>query len=579
MPPPAWPNEETGSACPNLRRKDSLPLGLENFRDSCLAPPRDTTIQNEGATNIPALPTSMIAEKYATEKQSEEERGVGLGGLPSFFEKNKLFDAQNKLQNDCISSLSGPDSPDTQDRLASLANGQSSGTLPEESEVPRILDRTASHIFWQPAESPVVKCPQPDLLLPVQQPLPLQSLAGSRFQNLPLPPPPPPLPPLSSLSILPPPPPPPPLPPPKFPLPPLVQSPLSTQRLSLPPVQTETRLLKLMERLRETQAQQDEHRELREMALTERHALQQTRKSLCDHRQRTRDTEVKLITELRQVCLNTKQLDYEVLFGLYQEINDAQDSLGSLEEDYDAQQRSYDILEWQLSKYECDLVGDLIEDMEDLGLVPPESTCSLSVSDKKSAAPVGFPLEPLTPNPTSSLALKVPGASELISDARLAQNWSGSTTECSDLDLDHDLAEEEAFNNAVDEPETQFTDRVDHLIEQASKTLEEHQTRPASMPIKSISSFYLTPNSTRRAQSEGGLAHIGPRWPSIRDHVNQWLWESLAESHMEKVIAKAHSEGEIAGAQSSEILIDRRTWWNLCKEFWAASSTSEQPNS
>lgn len=338
-----------------------------------------------------------------------------------------------------------------------------------------------------------------------------------------------------------------------------------------------------MERLRETQSQQEEHRELRERALTERHALQMTRKKLLEHRLQTRDAEAKLVTELRQVCLKAKEPDYEVLFGLYQDVSNAQDVLGSLEEDYGAEEREYDVLEWQLGKLEADLVGDLLEDMEDLKIVPPEPTGSLSASDKRpiATAPVASTMEPFMSDPESASYPKVLEAPKLFNDPHLAHSWSASTTECSES-CPNKALEDEELRNISGKSESQFTDHLNKVVEETTKALAEYPTpepRRASEPVNSISHFLMVPEPAQRARSESGLSQILPRWPSTQAHVDQWISDSLRESHMEKVIAKAHSEEKIASAQSGATRIDRRAWWSLFKDFRVTGTPNERARS
>lgn len=400
------------------------------------------------------------------------------------------------------------------------------------------------------------------------------------------PPPPPPhpaLPPGPGASYLPsqdvkpsftyPPPPPPPLPPPpQLPPPPPGSFPYST-----PPYRvTETRLRELMDRLQETQSQQDEHREMREEALTERRRMQNMRKDLREHRLKTRNMEAKLITELRQVCLNAKQLNFEDLFKLYEQVGDAQDILGSLEEDYEEEERHYEILEWQLGKQERDIVSDLLEDMEDI--ISPNPRDPLTEMPPTLRSPVPSAMRNATlelesgPSSTGDHEVR-----ERFKDFHLDKIGSPCSTEDPEVGPKESPNEDEALRSETSE--TQYTDHLRKLLENNSRILQGDtlpESRRASEPAPSKGQRYLAPPvQARRPRSESDLASVQQRWSSSRAHVDQWIMESLKASKLEKAIAKAETGKEIAEAHSGTEKIDNKTWWGLFKKCWTQSTPED----
>ncbi|KAL1632657.1 hypothetical protein SLS56_003354 [Neofusicoccum ribis] len=278
-----------------------------------------------------------------------------------------------------------------------------------------------------------------------------------------------------------------------------------------------------MERLKETQLQHYEHRELREQTLAERHNLKGMRKKLRDHRTETRDTEARFITELRQVCLNAKKLDFEHLFGLYQDVEDAHDELGAREEDYDEEEQRYGVLELRLTKNEGDIIGDLLEDIEDIKIVPPRL-------DK-----VTLPKARATPTPQST--------NEIIAESKPAGEIQEALQK-------YRLEQPEILGNR-------------ELLEM----------RRSSAPTEYRPQHLAPPDAmvqARRPRSESDLASLQPRWPSIRVHVSQWILETLEVSPLQKAIAKAQLQDEH---------MDNGTWWEMLKKFWSSDAANNGPES
>lgn len=364
----------------------------------------------------------------------------------------------------------------------------------------------------------------------------------------------------------PPPPPPPPGPPPKqqriytsnIPPPPPVTS---AHSLWSHPGLTERRVRKFIDILDEFRSDAFKHRELREEALTQRNNLKNMRKELQKHRLAAQNMEARLVTELRQICLRAKLPDYKDLFQLYEDVGNARDVLGPLEDDFEEQERRYDVLELRVSREECDLVGNLMEDVEDLQIVTENGELDSELSIPFTRNEIQNRLDDFDisqPQPPVDVEDPEYYFPEPSADS---EKWDCPPGFAAIQDIDQSDQFSDYLSEVVD-----FDDRILGLVGNIRRTSE---------PTQSTASRSLAPKESRRPRSESDLGVLQCRWPSTRAHVDQWILDSVKASDFEKAIAKAQTEKEIADAIRGSKLIDRKTWWHLFKQSWSLLDIDE----
>ncbi|KAB2570476.1 hypothetical protein DBV05_g10838 [Lasiodiplodia theobromae] len=318
-----------------------------------------------------------------------------------------------------------------------------------------------------------------------------------------------------------------------------------------------------MDTLEEARTQQEDHQERREQALTERQNLQTKRKELRQKRLNTRDVQANLMSEFRKICLNAKTLDHETIFELYDEVEKAHNELGVNEEDYDEEERRYDVLEYQWTKNEGDILGDLIEDIEELDIIPPRE--DKAEPDPKPATTPDF-LYTQDAFPDSNSGTNT-----------TTEETQQDFTDCSSNDSQYGIAEiamgDQAGNYTDPDMEEIPPEHRSQLLDsmrQVDITKEAGlpEGRRASEPVRPQSDFLRPPVTARRPRSEADLAAVEPRWQSIRSHVSHWILDSLKGSLFQKALAKAQLPGED---------LDEKAWWGLLKSVWSTDAANEGP--
>ncbi|KAF4312207.1 hypothetical protein GTA08_BOTSDO12134 [Botryosphaeria dothidea] len=300
--------------------------------------------------------------------------------------------------------------------------------------------------------------------------------------------------------------------------------------------------------------------------MTERARLRKLRKELQQRRTKTRDLAASFISELRQMFLQAKKYDFKSILERYQDVENAHDELGEYEEDFDEEERKYDILDWQLSQHEGDVVGDLLEDIEELKIVAQRPEEEEIHSPKPAVVPTFLSTEKMFPDTGSS-----PNSAASDVQATLEQysmDPSGQLTEDSGLDSvpeDSSLPEEpKGIDLGLLGP---HTGQVCKISEIRTQVLD--YSRRFSSPESSRPRLLQLPGPlghARRPKSESDLADMEPVWPNIRAHVREWIMDTLKESSFQKALAKAQLDIKD---------IDEKTWWDLLKEVWPSDATNQ----
>lgn len=285
------------------------------------------------------------------------------------------------------------------------------------------------------------------------------------------------------------------------------------------------------------------------------------RKELQKHRLAAQNMEARLVTELRQICLRAKLPDYKDLFQLYEDVGNARDVLGPLEDDFEEQERRYDVLELRVSREECDLVGNLMEDVEDLQIVTENGELDSELSIPFTRNEIQNRLDDFDisqPQPPVDVEDPEYYFPEPSADS---EKWDCPPGFAAIQDIDQSDQFSDYLSEVVD-----FDDRILGLVGNIRRTSE---------PTQSTASRSLAPKESRRPRSESDLGVLQCRWPSTRAHVDQWILDSVKASDFEKAIAKAQTEKEIADAIRGSKLIDRKTWWHLFKQSWSLLDIDE----
>ncbi|OJD34985.1 uncharacterized protein BKCO1_19000174 [Diplodia corticola] len=379
---------------------------------------------------------------------------------------------------------------------------------------------------------------------------------------------------------------PPPPPPPPNPLPPHGQ-PAAAPELS------PRRLRRFMSFLEETRDQQEDHHERREQALLERQALHAKRQALRAQRLRTRDAQAGLISELRRTCLNAKPPEPAAVFALFDAVERAHDALGASEEDYDADERRYDVLELQWTKNEGDIVGNLVEDIEELGIVPPPRAHA-GVGEENDDGDVDCQRHAVDPRPATSpdfrsteeafpageaAAAATPGTP--VGEVR--QGLAGYSWKSDDDDARAGTA---AAADALVEGRPGGDDAgLENHRHQLWEAVRPHmdvlkgvstdEGRRASEPARRQGELIqaaaaAAAAAARRPRSEADLAGVlEPGWQSnIRSQVSQWIMDSLKGSLVQKALAKAQLE---------EDGLDEKDWWVALRRVWSTDAANDEP--
>ncbi|EKG14861.1 hypothetical protein MPH_07984 [Macrophomina phaseolina MS6] len=295
------------------------------------------------------------------------------------------------------------------------------------------------------------------------------------------------------------------------------------------------------------------------------------KRDLQKHRLNTRNLQAELMTELRQICLKAKDPDYEALFKLYDKLADAHDTLGALEEDYEQNEERYDILVWQLEKEKRDLVGDILQDMEELEIMPEKTGGGL---DRLSRRPATH-----APEPAPAISSGFREIQEKFRGFGLENPGLPGGTKDERIGPMQLLDDGEAPTALPEGTQTQYTDQLDVLLAKSTDVLEGRPAtdpRRASEPVPCKEPRLAPLEMGARARSESDVASMQqPRWPNVRAHIDQWMLESLKASQLEKAIAKAGTEVQIATARVGAGKMDKKTWWGLFKQYWSGAPVEE----
>ncbi|KAF2138948.1 uncharacterized protein K452DRAFT_320604 [Aplosporella prunicola CBS 121167] len=268
--------------------------------------------------------------------------------------------------------------------------------------------------------------------------------------------------------------------------------------------------------------------------------------------------ESELVSELRQMCLNAKALDPEVLFTIYQKIQQAQNDLGNAEEEYDQVERAYDTAEWKLADRQGDFIATLTEDLLDINLEAlfPNTDLQLQLGSDAEMSPGlqnGNHALPLSPAEMEQLTLKQNGF-----DFKQPQQFEDKHVQ-DPLD-DEDFSESEMTESEKEilvGPRFSYDDEVETVF---PPTEFDTMTFPGG---RQFSNPYLplpvTETELPRAKSESGLEQLLPLIPDVRARISKWIFDTLRASDIQKAIAKSQLENQD---------ICSKTWWKLVKRYW-----------
>ncbi|KKY19556.1 hypothetical protein UCDDS831_g05215 [Diplodia seriata] len=333
------------------------------------------------------------------------------------------------------------------------------------------------------------------------------------------------------------------------------------------------RLLGFMDLLEEARDQQEDHHERREEALIERQKLQRKRQELREKRIKTRNVQAGLISELRKLCLNASPPDYAAIFELYDEVERAHDELGVNEEDYDQEERRYDVLELQWTKNEGDIIGNLIEDIEELRIVPAREN-EVEPDPQPATSPDFLSTEPVFPVPDSPPSAATPEIQQELVSYSLKDAHPG-TAETASEGHPGDQTDPEDESSAVPaDPSAKHKHQLWEAVRPHMDILKDTRAddgRRASEPIRRQPRFLQPPNSKgpmRRPKSVSDLAGMEPRWQNVRSHVSQWIMDSLKGSLLQKALAKAQLRVDD---------LDEKDWWDQLKLVWSTDTANEEP--
>ncbi|KAF2492891.1 hypothetical protein BU16DRAFT_583953 [Lophium mytilinum] len=305
---------------------------------------------------------------------------------------------------------------------------------------------------------------------------------------------------------------------------------------------------KYRQHLENVQRRHEQLAQSRERIVIERVETRSILQSIRPHRERAGNLEASFVTRLRQFCARQASVLPPDIDALYQEVQEARDTIGKLEDDFIEAQKSYNASEWRFIEAEDDFYQyDILEDL-------PETSDEGSISDSARG------------EPTTSLVITQPVAKAMME--RLSRDLVSNTIEKRQLnDQFNDFREEEVV--PMDEQELRLLadfstprriEEEKDLFQQAANVVIEklvavdvrernlrqemlsiaHSSmalsRRASDPPRSTMMPSPTSNieAISREMNESNLAVYGHDRISNRKRVGQWILDTMETSSLEK---------------------------------------------